>query len=220
MIQDNIAQIRATLPENVTLVCTSKMHPIEAIRQAYEAGERDFGESRVQELVEKQQQLPDDIRWHFIGHLQTNKIRQILPFVSLIHSVDSLHLLEAISDEAVKQGRVVNVLIEMHVAAEETKTGFDISDADALQAIVDLNHAPAFLREYPGVNIVGLMGMATHTDDLDRVRRDFAALSALHKQIFPSGGILSMGMSEDFPLAIAEGANMIRIGSLIFGQRQ
>lgn len=219
MIKDKIAEIRATLPEGVTMVCVSKYHPVEQIREAYDCGERDFGESRVQELVAKRQQLPDDIRWHFIGHLQTNKIKPLLPFVHLIQSVDSIHLLEAISDEAVRIGRVVDVLLEVHVAQEETKTGFAPEDIDSLEAIINLNHAPAFLREYPGVNIVGLMSMASHTEDLDRIRQDFERISAMHRKLFPRGGVLSIGMSDDFPLAIKAGSNMIRIGSHIFGDR-
>ena len=188
--------------------------------EAYEAGERDFGESRVQELVRKYEEMPKDIRWHFIGHLQTNKIRQIVPFVHLIQGVDSLHLLEEISKEAQKIGKVVNVLIEFHVAEELTKSGFSPEDADSLQAIIDLNHAPAFLREYPGVNIIGVMGMASNTDDLSRIRQDFEQLASLFRYFFPRGGVLSMGMSGDFPLAIQAGANMIRVGSLIFGERE
>ena len=220
MIKERIAEIRSTLPEGVTLVCVTKFHPVERLMEAYEAGERDFGESRVQELVRKYEEMPKDIRWHFIGHLQTNKIRQIVPFVHLIQGVDSLHLLEEISKEAQKIGKVVNVLIEFHVAEELTKSGFSPEDADSLQAIIDLNHAPAFLREYPGVNIIGVMGMASNTDDLSRIRQDFEQLASLFRYLFPRGGVLSMGMSGDFPLAILAGANMIRVGSLIFGERE
>ena len=220
MIKERIAEIRSTLPEGVTLVCVTKFHPVERLMEAYEAGERDFGESRVQELVRKYEEMPKDIRWHFIGHLQTNKIRQIVPFVHLIQGVDSLHLLEEISKEAQKIGKVVNVLIEFHVAEELTKSGFSPEDADSFQAIIDLNHAPAFLREYPGVNIIGVMGMASNTDDLSRIRQDFEQLASLFRYLFPRGGVLSMGMSGDFPLAIQAGANMIRVGSLIFGERE
>lgn len=220
MIKERIAEIRSTLPEGVTLVCVTKFHPVERLMEAYEAGERDFGESRVQELVRKYEEMPKDIRWHFIGHLQTNKIRQIVPFVHLIQGVDSLHLLEEISKEAQKIGKVVNVLIEFHVAEELTKSGFSPEDADSLQAIIDLNHAPAFLREYPGVNIIGVMGMASNTDDLSRIKQDFEQLASLFRYLFPRGGVLSMGMSGDFPLAIQAGANMIRVGSLIFGERE
>ena len=220
MIKERTAEIRSTLPEGVTLVCVTKFHPVERLMEAYEAGERDFGESRVQELVRKYEEMPKDIRWHFIGHLQTNKIRQIVPFVHLIQGVDSLHLLEEISKEAQKIGKVVNVLIEFHVAEELTKSGFSPEDADSLQAIIDLNHAPAFLRECPGVNIIGVMGMASNTDDLSRIRQDFEQLASLFRYLFPRGGVLSMGMSVDFPLAIQAGANMIRVGALIFGERE
>ena len=218
-VQDNIARLRKDLPQNVTLVCVSKFHPAALIGQAYDAGERDFGESRVQELVEKQRQLPADIRWHFIGHLQTNKVRQIVPFVSLIHGVDSLHLLEEINKEALKIGRVVPVLLEVHVAQEETKSGFSIEEIADLQPLIDLNHASPMLREYPGVNICGIMGMASNTDDEAQVRSEFHMLAIIHRNLFPHGGVLSMGMSHDFKIAVEEGANMVRIGSSIFGER-
>lgn len=218
-IADNIAKLRQTLPEHVTMVAVSKFHPLPLLEQAYEAGQRDFGESRVQELLEKHRQLPEDVRWHFIGHLQTNKVRQIVPFVSLIHSVDSLHLLTAISDEAQRVGRVVPVLLEVHVGQEESKTGFPLSDMEALQSIVDLNHAPAFLREYPGVHICGLMAMASHTDSEEQIRSEFETMHILFKNLFPHGGVLSLGMSDDYPIAIEQGANMVRIGSAIFGER-
>jgi len=218
-IADNLAGIRETLPEGVTLVCVSKFHPASLIEQAYAAGERDFGESRVQELVEKQRQLAKDIRWHFIGHLQTNKVKQIVPFVSLIHGVDSLRLLEEINKEAVKIGRVVPVLLEVHVAQEETKSGFSVEEIADLAPLIELNHASPLLKEYPGLNICGIMGMASNTDDLDQVRREFRMLATIHKNLFPHGGVLSMGMSHDYRLAIEEGSNMVRIGSSIFGER-
>ena len=218
-IADNLAGIRETLPEGVTLVCVSKFHPASLIEQAYAAGERDFGESRVQELVEKQRELPKDIRWHFIGHLQTNKVKQIVPFVSLIHGVDSLRLLEEINKEAVKIGRVVPVLLEVHVAQEETKSGFSVEEIADLAPLIELNHASPLLKEYPGLNICGIMGMASNTDDLDQVRREFRMLATIHKNLFPHGGVLSMGMSHDYKLAIEEGSNMVRIGSSIFGAR-
>lgn len=218
-IADNLAGIRETLPEGVTLVCVSKFHPASLIEQAYAAGERDFGESRVQELVEKQRELPKDIRWHFIGHLQTNKVKQIVPFVSLIHGVDSLRLLEEINKEADKIGRVVPVLLEVHVAQEETKSGFSVEEIADLAPLIELNHASPLLKEYPGLNICGIMGMASNTDDLDQVRREFRMLATIHKNLFPHGGVLSMGMSHDYKLAIEEGSNMVRIGSSIFGAR-
>lgn len=218
-IAENIARIRETIPEHVTLVCVSKFHPIPLLQQAYDAGERDFGESRVQELVDKHKQLPEDIRWHFIGHLQTNKVKQIVPFVSLIHGVDSLRLLEEINKEALRAGRVVPVLLEVHVAEEETKSGFSVQEIADMQAIIDLNHAAPFLREYPGVNICGLMGMASNTDDEEKIRGEFEMLRTLAHNLFPHGGVLSMGMSGDYKIAIEEGSNMVRIGSSIFGER-
>ena len=218
-IADNLTKIRETLPQEVTLVCVSKFHPASLIEQAYAAGERDFGESRVQEMVEKQRQLAKDIRWHFIGHLQTNKVKQIVPFVSLIHGVDSLRLLEEINKEAVKIGRVVPVLLEVHVAQEETKSGFSVEEIADLAPLIELNHASPLLKEYPGLNICGIMGMASNTDDQDQVRREFRMLATIHKNLFPHGGVLSMGMSHDYRLAIEEGSNMVRIGSSIFGAR-
>lgn len=218
-IAENIARIRETIPEHVTLVCVSKFHPIPLLQQAYDAGERDFGESRVQELVDKHKHLPEDIRWHFIGHLQTNKVKQIVPFVSLIHGVDSLRLLEEINKEALRAGRVVPVLLEVHVAEEETKSGFSVQEIADMQAIIDLNHAAPFLREYPGVNICGLMGMASNTDDEEKIRGEFEMLRTLAYNLFPHGGVLSMGMSGDYKIAIEEGSNMVRIGSSIFGER-
>lgn len=218
-IAENIQKVRASVQAGVQLVCVSKFHPAPLLMQAYEAGERDFGESRVQELKEKYDLMPRDVRWHFIGHLQTNKVKQLLPMVYMIHGVDSLHLLEVISDEAVKQGRVVKVLLEVHVAQEESKTGFALEDMETVQSIVDLNRAPAFLREYPGVEICGLMGMASHTEDEAQIRSEFETLHTLFVNIFPHGGVLSMGMSEDYVLAQEEGSNMVRIGSAIFGER-
>ena len=207
-ISQHIAAIRATLPQGVQLICVSKFHPAEAILEAYNAGERDFGESRVQELCAKQPQLPADIRWHFIGHLQTNKVRQILPFVHLIHSVDSVHLLETINNEAAKINRIVNVLLEVHTANETTKSGFLPQELQALD-----------LSQYDHLNICGLMTMATNTDDEDEIHRCFQLLKTLadSDQHFT---IRSMGMSDDYLLAIQDGSNMIRIGTDIFGARQ
>lgn len=207
-ISQNIAAIRATLPQGVQLVCVSKFHPTEAILEAYNAGERDFGESRVQELCAKQLQLPKDIRWHFIGHLQTNKVRQIVPFVYLIHSVDSVHLMETINAEAARINRVVNILLEVHTANETTKSGFLPQEIKMLD--LDL---------YPNLKVCGLMTMATNTDDEVEIHRCFRLLNSLadsDKHFL----ILSMGMSDDYLLAIQDGANMVRIGTDIFGARQ
>lgn len=207
----HIDRIRRTLPAGVTLVCVSKFHPESAIRTAYEAGERDFGESRVQELVRKYEALPKDIRWHMIGHLQTNKVRAIVPFVHLIQSVDSLHLLQTINAEAARIHRVVDVLLEVHVAREATKTGLTPEEAE--QIISQSG-------DFPFVRIRGLMGMATLTDDQSEIQRCFTLLHSLflrhRSDLFDT---LSMGMSDDWPLAVAEGSTMIRIGSAIFGSR-
>lgn len=210
-IEKQIKAVRATLPEGVTLVCVSKYHPAEAILEAYEAGERDFGESRVQELCVKYEQLPKDIRWHFIGHLQTNKVRMIVPFVHLIQSVDSERLLEVIESEAAKVNREVNVLLEVHTANEETKSGFGEEDLERVWPT---------LTNYRNVRVSGLMTMATNTDDEAEIHRCFRRLKALADSLMPENEtVLSMGMSDDYPLAIADGANMVRIGSSIFGER-
>lgn len=209
-IANNIRNVRAHIPAHVTLVCVSKFQSVEAIREAYNAGERHFGESRVQELKAKIPQLPPDIHWHFIGHLQTNKVRDLLklrPY--LIHSVDSLHLLEAINTEAAKQGITQDVLLEVHVAKEETKTGFSPTE---------ISDAASRLSRFANVRIRGLMTMATNTDDETEIRRCFAAvkeLSIVNSQF----SILSMGMSDDYQIAIECGATMVRIGSAIFGER-
>lgn len=219
-IQQHIASIRANIPNDVTLVCVSKFHPAEAIMQAYETGERDFGESRVQELLQKYDVLPKDIRWHFIGHLQTNKVKQIVPFVDLIHSVDSLRLLETINKEAGKIQRPVKVLLEAHVAKEASKSGFSPDEINEC-----LTQNSMFQITYPWVKVCGIMGMATNTDDQEEWRRCFREIRHLaglysncsHDNDTP---IISMGMSDDYLVAIEEGSNMIRIGSTIFGERQ
>ena len=224
-IQQHIASIRTTIPEDVTLVCVSKFHANDAIMQAYDCGERDFGESRVQELLPKYEALPKDIHWHFIGHLQTNKVKQIVPFVHMIHSVDSLRLLETINREAEKIGRRVKVLLEVHVAKEETKSGF--TPEELLQLISNLSTNDL----YPWVEICGVMGMATNTDDQDEWRRCFREIKSLASHLSPitfseasssspsERPIISMGMSDDYLVAIEEGSNMVRIGSTIFGIR-
>lgn len=215
-VTSNLQTIRATLPEGVTLVAVSKFHPSEAIAEAYEAGQRVFGESRVQELVAKQQILPKDIEWHMIGHLQTNKVRAIAPFVSLIHSVDSARLLECINREAERYGRVIDCLLEVHVAREQTKSGWEITE---LQEFV----ASGAIGELKNIRIRGIMGMATFTDDMAVVRSDFERLAAIKRELEPmfdsNFDTLSMGMSDDYPIAIQCGSTMVRIGSSIFGQR-
>lgn len=191
--------------------------------QAYDAGERDFGESRVQELLLKQQALPADIRWHFIGHLQTNKVRQIVPFVHMIHSVDSVRLLEVINREAEKIGRRVKVLLEVHVAKEETKSGFM---PEEILSIANSERPIAIQTIYPWVEICGIMGMATNTDNQTEWRRCFREIKSIEQQLLNHSELLnnsapqiSMGMSDDYLVAIEEGSTMVRIGSSIFGNR-
>lgn len=214
-IQQHIASIRAKIPKRVTLICVSKFHPHEAIMQAYAYGERDFGESRVQELIPKYETLPKDIRWHFIGHLQTNKVKQIVPFVHMIHSVDSMRLLETINREAEKIARRVKVLLEVHVAKEETKSGFTLDEIN--QFIINNSK---FIIDYPWVEICGVMGMATNTNDEKEWRRCFREISSLASKLSTSNTQqVSMGMSDDYLIAIQEGSTMIRIGSTIFGSR-
>lgn len=211
-----LSLVRDTLPENVTLVAVSKTHPAEMIREAYAAGHRVFGESRPQEMREKYGVLPKDIEWHMIGHLQTNKIKFIAPFVKLIHSVDSARLAEAIQREAAKCDRVIDILLEIHVAREETKSGWNIQELKNYAGTVP------FAR-MPNLCVRGVMGIATNTDDLTVVERDFKELKRCFDLLQPYFGprfnTLSMGMSHDYPVAVACGATMVRIGSLVFGER-
>lgn len=215
-IAENLHEIAASLPEGVTLVAVSKMHPKEAIEQAYAAGQRIFGESRPQELKAKAELLPQDIEWHMIGHLQTNKVRMLMPYVSLIHSVDSERLVREIEKEAARLERVVDILLEIHVAREESKTGWS---GEELRAWI----ATGEWRELKHIRLRGVMGIATNTDDEAVVRGDFAALGGWFEELKPLFGesfdTLSMGMSDDYPTAIACGSTMVRVGSRIFGQR-
>ena len=215
-IASQLALVRQSLPAGVTLVAVSKTHPAEAIRTAYGAGQRIFGESRPQELRAKYEALPKDIVWHMIGHLQTNKIKYIAPFIALIESVDSARLAEAIQKEAVKCGRVIDILLEIHVAAEETKTGWNLDELRAYLA------ADPFAG-MPNLRVRGVMGIATNTDDETVVRRCFEELRRCFEELQPKFGpafdTLSMGMSHDYPLAVACGSTMVRVGSLIFGER-
>ena len=208
---------------DVTLVAVSKTKPDEDLMEAYLAGQRDFGENRVQEMVGKAGRLPQDIRWHMIGHIQTNKIRDFLPFVHLVHGVDRMKVLDVMEREAAKIDRTVEVLLQVHIAEESTKFGFDAIELRAL-AKEDV------WTSYPHLAPVGLMGMATFTDDRDQVRSEFAALSRLHAEVGnvlakvastrnAKWGVLSMGMSGDWPVAVQEGSTMIRVGSSIFGHR-
>ena len=219
-IRLNLQEIRKNIPANVSLVCVSKFHPENAIQEAYDCGERIFGESRVQELISKQPKLPADIQWHFIGHLQSNKIKLILPLVSLIHGVDSFKLLEEINARAQKEDRVVSCLLQVHIAREETKFGFSIDEIHEMLS----GHN---FRSFENVQIKGLMGMATLTDDNSQIRTEFRTLRLLYddlKQTYFQTNEnfceLSMGMSDDYKIAIDEGSTMVRIGSSIFGVRE
>lgn len=220
MIAEEIRKLRAEIPEGVGLVAVSKFHPVEAVREAYDAGQRCFGESRVQELLEKIPQLPSDIRWHFIGHLQTNKVRHLIGRTALIESVDSERLLDLIDRESERAGVVTRVLMQIHVAREETKFGF----------------LPEELMEYftsrkfeslRATHICGVMGMASNTDDTDRVRRDFREIYSTFRRIADDKELglrgfdtVSMGMSGDWKIAVEEGSDLVRIGTRIFGVRE
>ncbi|MDE7153588.1 MAG: YggS family pyridoxal phosphate-dependent enzyme [Muribaculaceae bacterium] len=218
-IADKIRHYHELLePQGVQLVAVSKFHPAEAVSEAYAAGQRIFGESRVQELLAKQPQLPDDISWHFIGHLQTNKVRQLIGKVSLIESVDSEKLLDLIDKESLRAGIVTRVLLQVHVAQEETKTGF------LPEEFLDYFRQRSFER-LQATHLCGVMGMASNTDDTDRILADFAAIAQLRRQAVETApdlrgfDTLSMGMSGDYQLAIREGATHVRIGTDIFGER-
>lgn len=213
-ISNKIAELRRVLPAGVKLVAVSKFHPLEALQEAYAAGQRRFGESRADELAAKAEAMPADVEWHFIGHLQTNKVRRVVACASVIESIDSGRLLRAVSAEAVRQGRTVGLLLQVHVAAEETKTGFT---PDELLA------AARVALTLPGVEVRGVMGMATNTDRTDRILADFRAIADVGRrlrEIIPGAAEVSMGMSGDWPLAIGQGATIVRIGSAIFGDRQ
>jgi pyridoxal phosphate enzyme (YggS family) len=213
MIKENITNIQKKLPSGVQLVAVSKFHPVERLMEAYEAGQRVFGENRPQELAAKVPQMPADVQWHFIGHLQTNKLKLVLPYVSLVQSVDSFHLLESISTWATANNKVIDVLLELHLGAEETKQGF--SEEEILSLIE---------RSVASVRIRGLMGMATNTDDMSVVEKDFERIERLYNKIKALGvegfDQLSIGMSGDWPLAVKHGATMVRIGTDIFGPRE
>jgi hypothetical protein len=213
----NIESIRPLIPDGVRLVAVSKTKPAEMIQAAYSVGQRLFGENKALEMRDKHAQLPTDIEWHFIGHLQTNKIKYIIPYVTLIHSIDSLSLLQAVNKEAAKHDRVVDCLLQFHIATEETKFGLDRAEADEL-----MQH----YAELPNVRIVGVMGMATNTDNKEQVRSEFRNLHSifvdLKSKYFadrPEFKEVSMGMSHDWQIAVEEGSTLIRLGSTIFGPR-
>jgi hypothetical protein len=217
MITDHVNKLKGKLPANVKLIAVSKTKPKEDILEAYRAGHRDFGENKVQEMVAKADRLPSDISWHMIGHLQSNKVKYIAPFVSMIHSVDKEKLLKTINKEADKAGRIIPCLLQFHIAQEETKFGLSLDEATEM-----LKHKD----KYPQVRIDGVMGMATFTDDKEQARREFKMLknifNTLKKEFFRDNinfKEISMGMSDDYQTAIEEGSTMIRIGSAIFGER-
>ena len=219
-VAECLNEVRTTIPQGVTLVAVSKTHPVERLMEAYEAGQRIFGENRVQELTAKAPQMPPDVEWHLIGHLQRNKVRQVLPLVRMIHSVDSLRLLETIAEEASRLGRTVDCLLEVHIARESTKTGFSPEEVQDVMGSL----RP---ETYPHVRFRGLMGMASFTDDEATVQAEFRVLRQLFDRLRDEhgpalGGLfdtLSMGMSGDYLTAIACGSTMVRVGSAIFGRR-
>jgi hypothetical protein len=220
-VAENFKQLKEELvPHNCLLVAVSKTKPVEMLMEAYEAGARDFGENKVQEMAEKQAQMPEDIRWHMIGHLQRNKVKYIAPFVHLIHSVDSPRLLKEVNKQAAKADRLINCLLQVHIAEEESK--FGLSEEELFHILQgDL------LREAGHVRVIGLMGMATFTDNKEQVRREFQFLKGLFDKVKDTEGLpeqvemqqLSMGMSGDYRLALEEGSSMVRIGTTIFGSR-
>lgn len=213
-IQSNLKNIEATIPSHVTLVAVSKTKPVEDLQEAYDAGIRDFGENKIQEMCDKYEVLLKDIRWHMIGHVQTNKVKYMASFVHLIHGVDSLKLLKEINKQAEKNNRTINVLLQQFIADEETKFGLDENE---IRQIMDEE-----IASLPNVKVVGLMGMATFTDDENKVRNEFKTLKTnfdFLKKNHSTIDTLSMGMSGDYELAIEEGSTMVRIGSSIFGHR-
>lgn len=219
-VKENIRKLQDSLPKGVGLVAVSKFHPVELLREAYDAGQRIFGESRAQELLQKVGQMPDDVKWHFIGHLQTNKVRAIVPYVAMIHSIDSEKLLRVVDSEAERAGCVVDVLLQLHVAQEETKYGMT---ADECVAMVE----SGVLAELTHVRVCGVMGMATNTDDENEIRAEFRKIKQvfdlLHEGCLHDSDCfreISMGMSDDYQIAVEEGSTLVRVGHSIFGERQ
>jgi pyridoxal phosphate enzyme (YggS family) len=219
-IAQNLQRVKADLPDGVTLVAISKFHPIEALREAYDAGQRIFGESHVQELQRKVAEMPSDVEWHFIGHLQTNKVKYIAPYVAMIHAVDTEHLLREIDKQAARCGRVIDVLLELHIAEEETKYGFS---PEACREFI----AGGAWRELSHVRIRGLMMMASFTDDTEQIRQEMLLARHLFDELKrdyfadePYFDERSWGMSHDYPIAVETGATLVRVGTTIFGERQ
>jgi PLP dependent protein len=217
-IKENLSQIKSQLPEHVTLVAVSKTKPVSDLMEAYNAGQRIFGENKIQEMTEKWQQMPKDIQWHMIGHVQSNKVKYMIPYVKLIHGVDSLKLLQEINRLAAKWRKKVDCLLQIYIAEEETKFGLDENELNELVASEEL-------KTYQNIRIVGLMGMATFTDDKEQIKREFTHLKSIfdqHQNLNTENcqlNTLSMGMSGDYQLAIECGSTMVRIGSSIFGSR-
>ncbi|MEO6883515.1 MAG: YggS family pyridoxal phosphate-dependent enzyme [Bacteroidia bacterium] len=217
-VSENIQQLKKELPLHVTLIAVSKTYPVEKIKEAYSAGQKIFGENKVQELCEKQTQLPSDIEWHLIGHLQSNKVKYIAPFVSLIQAVDSLTLLQEIDKQAQKNKRIINCLLQIYIAKEDTKFGLDFAEAEKIFFSDEL-------KSLQNIQIIGLMGMATNTNNKAQIAKEFQSLKLFfdaHKnKNYPNCNLhtLSMGMSSDYLIAIEEGSTMIRVGSAIFGNR-
>jgi pyridoxal phosphate enzyme (YggS family) len=220
-IKENVLHIQSTLPEYVTLVAVSKTKPVPDLMEAYDAGQRIFGENKIQEMSYKWEQMPKDIQWHMIGHVQTNKVKFMAQFVSLIHGVDSLKLLQEINKQAQKNDRVIDCLLQMHIAEEETKFGLDEKELASLLS-------STVFQEMKNIRIIGLMGMATFTENQDQIRKEFTHLKSIFDGLRSTDAInrvstmqtLSMGMSGDYPLAIECGSTMVRIGSSIFGNRK
>lgn len=214
-IQENLAQIKTTFPEEVTLVAVSKTKPVSDLQLAYDAGQRVFGENKIQEMTQKWEALPKDIQWHMIGHVQRNKVKYMAQYVHLVHGVDSLKLLLEIDKQAKKHQRVISCLLQVHIAEEDTKFGFDEEE------LMKLTQDAAFQR-LANIKITGLMGMATFTEDKEQIRREFKTLKWLFEKLktaLPQIDTLSMGMSGDYDIAVEEGSTMVRIGSSIFGAR-
>lgn len=215
MIAENLEKIKNSLPDSVTLVAVSKTKSVDEIMEAYNAGQHIFGENKVQEMESKWQEMPKDIQWHMIGHVQRNKVKYMAPFVSLIHAVDSLKLLKEINKEAKKNKRTINCLLQIKIAEEDSKFGMEAEDA------VKLLSSEEF-KKFQNVKIVGLMGMATFTEDTEQVSEEFEKLKNIYDQYqikYPEFSILSMGMSGDYKIALDNGSNMVRVGSAIFGER-
>lgn len=218
MIKDNLHKIKSSLPPQVKLIVVTKTHPINKLEEVYDAGHKIFGENKVQELVDKYEALPKDIEWHLIGHLQSNKVKYIAPFVSLIHSVDSMKLLQEINKQAEKNNRIINCLLQIYIAKEETKFGLSFEEAEELINSTEL-------KALKNIKITGFMGMATNTENNEQISAEFRSLKAFYDKFAQLSTLnfelsnLSMGMSSDYLLAIEQGSTMIRVGSSIFGQR-